>query len=117
MEVMINSNTTIPFETTKIFKTNRDDQEMLQIVVRQGLSSKATENDLVGKFTLNGIPKGPKGQEVEVTMKCDVDSLFFCTATVMNSEGVTNQLTTQREGLNLTRETKEEARARVAKRF
>ena len=94
MEVMINSNATIPFEATKVFKTNRDDQEMLEFVVRQGNSKRARENDLVGKFTLNEIPKGPKGQEIEVTMKCDVNSLFFCTATVKNSEGVTAQLST-----------------------
>ena len=114
---MIKSNTTIPFETTTEFKTTRDDQEMLKFVVLQGVSDRANENDFVGKFTLNEIPKGPKGQMVEVKMKCDVNSLFFCTATVVNSEGVTAQLITQREGLNLTRETREEARARVAKRF
>lgn len=57
-EVVIDSNTTIPFETSKVFMTNRDDQEMLQFVVRQGDSKKASENDFVGKFTLSEIPKG-----------------------------------------------------------
>lgn len=57
-EVVIDSNTTIPFETSKVFMTNRDDQEMLQFVVRQGVSKRASENDFVGKFTLSEIPKG-----------------------------------------------------------
>ena len=94
-----------------MFKTTKEDQEMLQFVVRQGEDLKnAKMNDLVGKFTLNGIPPGPKGREVEVIMRCDVDGLFSCSATVVDSEGVTAKLQTQRECLNLTQETKEEAR-------
>jgi molecular chaperone DnaK len=46
---------------SKIFTTSRDNQTAVKILVMQGDSEKATENELLGEFILTGLRRAPKG--------------------------------------------------------
>lgn len=60
-EKIIESNTTIPTNEMKEFTTIRDNQTSIKIVVAQGESSRAEENELLGEFVLSGLRSAPAG--------------------------------------------------------
>jgi len=75
-EELIPANTTVPTQRQKIFTTSRDNQTAVKILVMQGDSSKAEENELLGEFILTGLRRAPKGTvEVEVTFEINADGI------------------------------------------
>lgn len=75
-EELIPQNTTVPTSRTKIFTTSRDDQTAVKILVMQGESKKADENELLGEFILTGLRRAPKGHvEIEVTFEINTDGI------------------------------------------
>lgn len=75
-EELIPQNTTVPTHRTKIFTTSRDNQTAVKILVMQGESQRAEENELLGEFILTGLRRAPKGQvEVEVTFEINADGI------------------------------------------
>jgi molecular chaperone DnaK len=74
---VIPANTTVPVRIANVFSTSRDDQEMVKIVVLQGESEIAKENEFLGQFALTGLRKARAGEvEVDVVFEIDVDGLF-----------------------------------------
>jgi molecular chaperone DnaK len=71
--VLIPANTTVPTSATHTFTTVRDDQTTVKIVVLQGDSRVAQENELLGEFMLTDLPAGPRGT-VEVDVRFDISS-------------------------------------------
>jgi len=81
LEELIPQNSTVPTGRSKIFTTVRDDQTAVKILVLQGESSRAEENELLGEFILTGLRKAPKGQiEVEVTFEINSDGIVSVAA-------------------------------------
>jgi molecular chaperone DnaK len=75
-EELIPQNTTVPTSRTKIFTTSRDHQTAVKILVMQGESKKADENELLGEFILTGLRRAPKGHvEIEVTFEINTDGI------------------------------------------
>ncbi len=75
-EELIPQNTTVPTHRTKIFTTSRDHQTAVKIVVMQGESERAEENELLGEFILMGLRRAPKGSvEIEVTFEINADGI------------------------------------------
>jgi molecular chaperone DnaK len=75
-EELIPQNTTVPTSRTKIFTTSRDNQTAVKILVMQGESKKADENELLGEFILTGLRRAPKGHvEIEVTFEINTDGI------------------------------------------
>ncbi len=75
-EELIPQNTTVPTHRTKIFTTSRDNQTAVKILVMQGESQRAEENELLGEFILTGLRRAPKGQvEIEVTFEINADGI------------------------------------------
>ena len=75
-EELIPQNTTVPTSRTKIFTTSRDNQTAVKILVMQGESKRAEENELLGEFILTGLRRAPKGQvEIEVTFEINTDGI------------------------------------------
>jgi molecular chaperone DnaK len=80
-EVLIPQNTTVPTSRSKIFTTSRDNQTAVKILVMQGESEKATDNELLGEFILTGLRRAPKGQvEIEVTFEINSDGIVAVSA-------------------------------------
>jgi len=75
-ERLIDKNTTIPTEESKVFTTAADSQTSVQIRVFQGEREIAEKNELLGEFQLTGIPPAPAGTpQIEVTFNIDADGI------------------------------------------
>jgi molecular chaperone DnaK len=75
-ERLIEKNTTIPTEESKIFTTAADNQTSVQVRVFQGEREIANENELLGEFQLTGIPPAPAGTpQIEVTFNIDENGI------------------------------------------
>jgi molecular chaperone DnaK len=75
-EELIPQNTTVPTSQTKTFTTSRDNQTAVKLLVMQGDSEKAEENELLGEFILTGLRRAPKGHvEIEVTFEINTDGI------------------------------------------
>jgi molecular chaperone DnaK len=80
-EELIPQNTTVPTSRTKIFTTSRDNQTAVKILVMQGESQRAEENEMLGEFILTGLRRAPKGQvEIEVTFEINADGIVSVSA-------------------------------------
>jgi molecular chaperone DnaK len=75
-EELIPLNTTVPTSRSKVFTTVRDNQTAVKILVMQGESHRAEENELLGEFILTGLRSAKAGQvEVEVTFEINADGI------------------------------------------
>jgi molecular chaperone DnaK len=73
---LIERNTTVPTSKGHVFTTIRDDQTSVKILVFQGESERAEENDMLGEFVLSGLRKARRGDlEVEVTFGISADGI------------------------------------------
>jgi molecular chaperone DnaK len=73
---LIEQNTTVPTSESHVFTTVRDNQTSVKILVLQGESDRAEENELLGEFVLTGLRRAPRGEvEVEVTFHISADGI------------------------------------------
>jgi len=78
---LIPKNTTVPTSKTHIFTTVRDLQTSVRILVLQGESEDATQNDLLGEFVLDGLRPALRGEvELEVTFQISADGIVSVSA-------------------------------------
>jgi len=75
-EELIPQNTTVPTSRSKPFTTVRENQTAVKILVLQGESRRAEDNELLGEFILTGLRRAPTGEvEVEVTFEINADGI------------------------------------------
>jgi molecular chaperone DnaK len=75
-EPVIAQNSTVPTSSNKLFTTSRDSQTAVKILVMQGESERAEENELLGEFLLDGLRRAPAGQvEIDVTFEINADGI------------------------------------------
>ena len=73
---LIDQNMTVPTAASKVFTTTKDNQTSVKILVLQGESDRAEENELLGEFMLNGLRRAPRGEvEIEVTFHISADGI------------------------------------------
>jgi len=78
---IIEKNTTIPASESHIFTTSRDNQTTLKVIVLQGESDVAAENELLGEFTLSGLRPAPAGEiDIEITFDISSDGIVNVSA-------------------------------------
>jgi molecular chaperone DnaK len=76
MEAIIARNSTVPVSRAKRFTTTRDDQTTVRILVVQGESRRAAENELLGELSLSGLRPAPAGRvALEVSFDLDMDGI------------------------------------------
>jgi molecular chaperone DnaK len=81
VEELIPQNTTVPTSRSKIFTTIRDNQTAVKILVLQGESERAEENELLGEFVLTGLRRAPRGEvEIEVSFEINADGIVSVSA-------------------------------------
>ena len=92
-ERLIDKNTTIPTEASKVFTTAAPNQTSVNIRVFQGEREIAEENELLGAFQLTGIPPAPAGTpQIEVSFNIDENGIVNVSAEDQgsgNSEDIT----------------------------
>ncbi|MFA9517116.1 molecular chaperone DnaK [Halopenitus sp. H-Gu1] len=75
-ERLIEKNTTIPTEASKVFTTAAANQTSVNVRVFQGEREIAEENELLGAFQLTGIPPAPAGTpQIEVSFNIDENGI------------------------------------------
>ena len=74
---LIAQNTKIPAESRQIFTTHQDGQREVSIRIHQGRNPKASENQLLGDFILEGIaPAARMEPKIEVTFAIDDNGIL-----------------------------------------
>jgi heat shock 70kDa protein 1/2/6/8 len=85
--------TAIPVKKTKTFATRFDNQSSVIFPVYEGESASTKDNNLLGKFTIYGLPPGPKGTiKFDVTFDIDANGVWKVSAKE-RSIGLTNNIT------------------------
>jgi molecular chaperone DnaK len=80
-QTIIEKNTTVPTSAGHTFTTVRDNQTSVRIMVFQGDSLRAEENELLGEFILSGLREAPRGEvEIEVTFEISADGIVSVSA-------------------------------------
>lgn len=77
MSKVVPRGTTIPTKKSETFTTESDNQTALDVVIYEGERPMVKDNHLLGKFTLKGIKKAPRGEPViTVTFNIDENSII-----------------------------------------
>jgi len=98
MTKLINRNTTIPTKKSQVFSTAADGQTQVEIKVHQGEREMATDNKLLGQFSLVGIPPAPRGvPQIEVTFDIDANGIVNVSASDKGT-GKVQQIVIQSSG-------------------
>ncbi|HET6613345.1 MAG TPA: molecular chaperone DnaK [Kofleriaceae bacterium] len=73
---LIDQNTTVPTSKAHVFTTVKNDQTSVKILVLQGESDRAEDNELLGEFILTGLRRAPRGEvEIEVTFHISAEGI------------------------------------------
>lgn len=76
-DVIIERNTPVPCERTRLFATAADNQTTVRIAVAQGESKRFSENAVLGQIELSGLRAAGRGEvEVAVTFEMDPDGIL-----------------------------------------
>ncbi len=100
-EPVIERNTPVPIEQSRMFTTFSDFQETVDIRVYQGDSREASENEMLGQFQFSGFKKARRGEvSIEVTFEINADGIVSVKACDPETGAQTQMSITLSSGLS-----------------
>jgi molecular chaperone DnaK len=76
-DTLIEGNTPVPCDRTRVFLTASDNQTQVFVRVAQGPSNRFAENTFLGELELSGLHPGRRGEvEIAVTFEIDADGIL-----------------------------------------
>ncbi len=88
---LIPKNSTVPTSVDDIFVTSKDMQEKARILLLQGDSPLASENEILGEFELSGLRKAPRGEvKIRITYEIDINGIVKVEAYDMDTHQIQN---------------------------
>ena len=97
MTVQIPRGSTIPNKKTQVFTTYADNQPGVCIQIYEGERGMTRDNNLLGKFNLEGIPPAPRGiPQIEVAFDVDANGIMNVSAHD-KATGKSNRITISNE--------------------
>jgi molecular chaperone DnaK len=78
---VIERNTQVPCERTRVFVTAVDNQSLVRVRISQGESSRFGENTLLGEVELSGLSPAPRGEtQIAVSFSLDTNGMLSVSA-------------------------------------
>ncbi|WP_239469747.1 TIGR02266 family protein [Archangium violaceum] len=104
---VLERNTSLPAAKSYQLATSRDDQQELDVIILQGDSERAVENEYLGTLKISDLPPGPRGSvKVSVTFEVNNECIL---------KVIAREQTSGAEVMSIfsTRDTPEEVRAKM----
>jgi molecular chaperone HscC len=92
---VIERNTTIPVSRSQRFGTVEPNQTSIRVKIYQGESRRVEDNLFLGEFEVQGIPRGPAGQEIDIRFTYDLNGVLEVEATIVETDKKVSHIVTR----------------------